>query len=312
VSSPPEDGHNVASPPDGGQGEPPVPVCYRHPGRQTYVSCVRCGRPACPDCLRPAAVGHQCVDCIKGGNQGVRRATGQFGGSVVAGARVTWCLIGLNIVLYIVQLAHPNLANDWQMIGGAVGSGGQLVGVATGQWYRMITSAFLPGTGNLGILDILFNMWALFIVGPALERVLGAVRYLAVYLISAIGGSVLYYFLVQPNQPALGASGAIFGLFGAWFVLSRRMGLDSRQVILLIVLNLGIGFAVPFIAWQAHVGGLIAGGLLTAAYAYAPRQNRTVIQVLATLAMLAILIVGVLIRNHQLLGTYSFYQGRLF
>lgn len=309
----------MASPPEDGQSEPGVvsqpgaiPVCYRHSGRQTYVSCVRCGRPACPECLRPAAVGHQCVDCIREGNQGARRATGQFGGAIVSGARVTWCLIGLNILLYIIQLAHPNLANDWEMIGGAATQNGQLVGVATGQWYRMITSAFLPGTGNLGILDILFNMWALLIVGPALERVLGPVRYLAVYLISAIGGSVLYYFIVAPNQPALGASGAIFGLFGAWFVLSRRMGLDSRQVILLIVLNLGIGFAVPFIAWQAHVGGLVAGGLLTAAYAYAPRPNRTAIQILATAAMLVLLIAGVLIRNHQLLGTYSFYQGRLF
>lgn len=302
----------MASPPQDGQNEPPVPVCYRHPGRQTYVSCVRCGRPACPECLRPAAVGHQCVECIRDGSRAARAPTGRFGGAVVTTARVTWCLIGLNIVLYLIQLAHPNLGNDWEMLGGAVVPGGQVVGVAFGQWYRMITSAFLPGTGNLGILDILFNMWALFVVGPALERVLGAARFLVVYLVSAIGGSVLFYILVPPNQPALGASGAIFGLFGAWFVLARRLGLDSRQVVLLIVLNLGIGFAVPYIAWQAHVGGLITGGLLTAAYAYAPQKNRTLIQVLATLGMLAILIVGVVIRNHQIIGTYGFYQGRLF
>jgi membrane associated rhomboid family serine protease len=176
----------------------------------------------------------------------------------------------------------------------------------------MITSAFLPGTGNLGILDILFNMWALLIVGPAMERALGAVRYLAIYLVSAIGGSVLYYLLVAPNQPALGASGAIFGLFGAWFVLSRRLGLDSRQVVFLIVLNLGISFALPFIAWQAHVGGLVAGGVLTAAYVYAPRRNRTAIQITATLVMLGIFVIGVVIRNHQLLDTYSFLNGQLF
>jgi membrane associated rhomboid family serine protease len=302
----------MASPPQDGQNEPPVPVCYRHPGRQTYVSCVRCGRPACPECLRPAAVGHQCVECIREGNRDARMPTGRFGGAVVTSARVTWCLIGLNIVLYLIQLARPSLANDWQMLGGAVVPGGHFVGVAFGQWYRMITSAFLPGTGNLGILDILFNMWALLVVGPALERVLGSVRFLVVYLVSAIGGSVLFYILVVPNQPALGASGAIFGLFGAWFVLARRLGLDSRQVVLLIVLNLGIGFALPFIAWQAHVGGLIAGGLLTAAYAYAPQKNRTLIQVSATLVMVAILIVGVLLRNHQIIGTYTFYQGRLF
>lgn len=307
----------MAIPPDQGQAsqdqaQAAPPACYRHPGRPTYVSCVRCGKPACPDCLRPAAVGHQCVDCIRSGNRGVRQATGRFGGAVTAQARVTWGLIGINILLYLVQLAHPTLAQDWYMLGAALTRNGQPVGVAAGQWYRMLTSAFLPGTGSLGILDIAFNMWALLIVGPALERVLGSMRFLVVYLVSALGGSACYYFLAAPDQPALGASGAIFGLFGAWFVLSRRLGLDSRQVVLLIVLNLGISFAVPYIAWQAHVGGLVAGGLLTAAYAYAPRANRAAIQLAATLAMIAILVVAVLIRNHELLGTYTFYRGRLF
>jgi membrane associated rhomboid family serine protease len=302
----------MTNPPDLDQSQTQVPpVCYRHPGRQTYVSCVRCGRPACPDCLRPAAVGHQCVECIRTGNRGARQPTGRFGGAVTAQAKVTWTLIGINIVLYLVQLAHSNLATDWEMLGAATYRG-QVIGVAAGQWYRLITAAFLPGTGNLGILDILFNMWALLIVGPALERALGARRYLAIYLVSAVGGSVLYYLLAPPNQPALGASGAIFGLFGAWFVLSRRLGLDSRQVVFLIVLNLGISFALPFIAWQAHVGGLVAGGLLTAAYVYAPRPSRTVIQIAATIAMLGLFVIGVLVGNHMILQTYSFLNGRLF
>jgi membrane associated rhomboid family serine protease len=295
----------MAFPPDQDQDQTQTatPVCYRHPGRPTYVSCTRCGRPACPDCLRSAAVGHQCLDCIQSGNQGVRQASGRFGGALSSKARVTQALIVINVVLYLVQLAHSSLATDWEIFGAARAPSGQLVGVAFGQYYRLITSAFLPGTGSLGILDIAFNMWALLIVGPALERVLGGARYLAVYLASALGGSVLYYLLVQPNQPALGASGAIFGLFGAWFVLSRRMGLDSRQVVLLIVLNLGISFAVPFIAWQAHVGGLIVGAALTAAYAYAPRRNRTLIQVAATCAVVALLIVGVVVRDYQLVGS---------
>jgi membrane associated rhomboid family serine protease len=309
----------MAIPPDRGQtpqdqSQAAPPVCYRHPGRPTYVSCVRCGKPACPDCLRPAAVGHQCVDCIRSGSHGVRQATGRFGGAVTASARVTQALIVINVLLFIVELAHPQLGYDWGMVGlGRYTSGGQLVGVEVGQWYRMITSAFLPppGAGSLGFLDIAFNLWALFIVGPAIERVLGGVRFLAIYLISAIGGSVLLYWLV-PNELALGASGAIFGLFGAWFVLARRMQADSRQVVLLIVLNLGLAFFIPQIAWQAHVGGLIAGGLLTAAYAYAPRKNRAAIQVAATVVMIAILVVAVLIRNHELLGTFTFYRGRLF
>ncbi len=284
----------MTNPPNQDQTQAAPPVCYRHPGRPTYVSCTRCGRPACPDCLRPAAVGHQCLDCIRGGNRTVRQPTGRFGGAISSGARVTQGLVGLNIVLYLILLAHPSLANDWWMQGDAV---------ASGQWYRLITSAFLPGTGGLGILDIAFNMWALLIVGPAMERQLGAVRYLAVYLASAIGGSVCFYYLAPPGTAALGASGAIFGLFGAWFVIARRLGLDPRGVVFLIVINLVIGFVVPYIAWQAHVGGLVTGGVLTAAYVYAPRRNRGATQLAATVAVLAILALGVIIRDHQLVGT---------
>ena len=309
----------MALPPDQGQvpadqGQAAPPVCYRHPGRQTYVSCVRCGRPACPDCLRPASVGFQCLDCIRGGNQGVRRATGRFGGAVPSQAKVTYTLMALNIVLYVIELAHSQLGYDWEMIGGGVFyRGGPLVGVAAGQWYRLITSAFIPppGDGYLSLIDIAFNMWALYIVGPAVERALGSVRYIAVYLVSAVGGSILIYCLV-PFEQAAGASGAIFGLFGAWFVLAKRLNADVRPVLMLIVLNLVLSFTISGIAWQAHVGGLIAGGLLTAAYAYAPRKYRAPVQLGATAVMIAIFVVTVLVRNHMLLGTYTFYQGKLF
>ncbi len=239
-------------------------------------------------------MGHQCLDCIRGGSRTVRRPAGRFGGAIPSRARVTQALIALNIALYLILLAHPSLANDWWMVGN---------GVAAGQWYRLVTSAFLPGTGGLGLLDIAFNMWALLVVGPPMERQLGAGRYLAVYLASAIGGSVCYYFLAPANQPALGASGAIFGLFGAWFVIARRLGLDARQVVFLIVINLVIGFVVPYIAWQAHVGGLVTGGVLTAAYVYAPRRSRGATQLAATVAVLAILALGVIVRDHQLVGT---------
>ncbi len=292
--------------PDAGPGASQgtgIPTCFRHPGRETYVSCVRCGRPACPDCLRSAAVGQQCVDCVREGNRGTRRAASVFGGRPTASAVITWTLVGINIVLYIVELARPGLANDWAMLGQArITAGGPLEGVAQGQWYRLITSAFLPppGLSGLGPLDIAFNMWALILVGPPLERLLGRVRFLAVYLVSALGGSVMFYFLGAPNVEALGASGAIFGLFGAWFVVARRLRLDSRWIVAVVVLNLVIGFVVPNIAWQAHLGGILAGGLLTAAYAYAPRQNRVLIQVSATAGLVAIMIVAVALRNHQL------------
>jgi membrane associated rhomboid family serine protease len=298
----------MATPPETGQPEAP-PTCYRHPGRQTYVSCVRCGRPACPDCLRPAAVGHQCVECIHQGGRSVRPAAGRFGGRVSTTPRVTWTIMGLNILLYVALLAHPSLANDWAMLGGArVQDTGQLVGVGAGQWYRMITSAFLPGTGSLGLLDIAFNLWALYIVGPAMESVLGPVRYLSVYLASALGGALSYYFLAPLNQPALGASGAIFGLFGAWFVVSRRLNLDWRPVATVIVLNLILGIVgSAYIAWQDHVGGLVTGVLLTAAYVYAPRKNRTVLQVAATVVILALIVGGVVLRDYQVTGGHPIF-----
>ena len=288
-------------------GQDTPPTCYRHPGRETWVSCVRCGRHACPDCLRDASVGQQCVDCVRGAGQGgqaARAARTVFGGRPSRGAAVTWTILAVNILLYLVQLAHPSLASDWWMLGYAqYYPGGPLHGVAAGEWYRLITSAFLPGTGSLGILDIAFNMWALYVVGPGLEQLLGRVRFLAVYLLSAVGGSVLFYYLAPQNVPALGASGAIFGLFGAWFVASRRLRLDSRGIVLLIVLNLGLSFVYrSTIAWQDHVGGLIVGAVVMAAYAYAPRKNRVAIQVAATVAVVVLLVIAVVIRNGQLTG----------
>ena len=283
-------------------GQESPPTCYRHPDRETWVSCVRCGRHACPDCLRSAAVGQQCVECVRGAGRTSRAAKTVFGGRPSRTAVVTWTLMGVNVLLYLLDLAHTSLASDWWMLGYAQNyPGGPAQGVAAGQWYRLITSAFLPGTGSLGILDIAFNMWALYIVGPGLEQVLGRVRFLAVYLLSAVGGSVLFYYLVPPNQPALGASGAIFGLFGAWFVVSRRLHLDSRGIIMLIGINLALSLVYrSTIAWQDHVGGLITGAVITAAYVYAPRKSQAAVQVIATVAAIVFLAVAVMIRNGQL------------
>ena len=282
-----------------------APTCFRHPGRETYVSCVRCGRPACPDCLRSAAVGQQCVECIREGSRGTRRATAPFGGKVTNRPVVTWTLIALNVFVYLLELINPDKAVHYGgMIGGAFDPVlNERVGVVFGDWYRLLSSAFLhePLSTGFGIFHIAFNMWALYVVGPPLEQMLGRLRFIAIYLVSALGGSVLYYLLVPPNSPpAIGASGAIFGLFGAWFILSRRLRLDARMVVILIVVNLVLSFTVAGIAWQDHVGGLIAGGALAAAYVYAPRANRTLIQVAATIALIGVLIAGVVLRDEQL------------
>ena len=290
--------------PDAGSA-PDRPTCYRHPGRETYLSCVRCGKPACPECLRSAPVGHQCVDCIKESGRTVRQPTTVFGGRAVSSALVTWILVGVNVAFYIVEWVYPKIVDYLAMVGRIYDPAlNQVIGVASGQYYRLLTSAFLhePGFSGFGPAHIIFNMWALIIVGPPLERLLGRVRYLAVYLLSALGGSVFFYFTAPVNEPALGASGAIFGLFGAWFVLSRRLKVDVRAIIFLIALNLALPFVVGGIAWQAHVGGLITGALVTAAYAYAPRERRALVQVGATVLVAAVLVVALITRNHQILA----------
>src|SRR5450432_652532 len=296
----------MAVPPVPGAGnQPGPPACFRHPGRETYVSCTRCERPACPDCLRSAAVGQQCVDCVREGNKTVRQPRGAFGGRIPSSAAATWTLVGLNVAAYLGEWIHRGIVDQFALIGQAfISANGPLVGVAQGQYYRLITNAFLhePGLSGFGPAHILFNMWALVVVGPSLEKLLGRSRFVAVYLASALAGSVLYYVIAAPNAEALGASGAIFGLFGAWFVVARKLGLDSRQVVMLIVLNLVITFAVPGIAWQAHVGGLVVGSALTAAYVYAPgsRQQQVLMRVAATAVVVVILAVAVIIRDHQL------------
>jgi membrane associated rhomboid family serine protease len=292
-------------------GHETPPTCYRHPERETWVSCVRCGRPACPDCLRQAAVGQQCVECVREAGQGTREPRTAFGGRVVTGAVVTWALVGVNVLLFLIELAMPSLQNSWGLLGYASPTGRPpLQGIAAGQWYRLVTSAFLPpatGLGGLGFLDIVFNLWALIAVGPALEQLLGRVRFLAVYLLSAIGGGVAFFLLAPQNEIALGASGAIFGLFGAWFVVARKLRLDIRGIVVIIAINLAFSFFYrSTIAWQDHVGGLIVGALTTLAFAYAPRRNRTLVQVAAAVAVLAVLVVLVIYRSHDLTSQLSF------
>jgi membrane associated rhomboid family serine protease len=294
----------TAPDPANSAGQEVPPTCYRHPNRETWVSCVRCGRHACPDCLRQAAVGQQCVECVREASQGTRKARTAFGGRPVATAAVTWALVGINVLIFLIEVAKPDLLYAWGMLGTrALAPDGIQSGVAGGQWYRLITSAFIaPGTSfsGLGFLDILFNMWALVVVGPSLEQMLGRVRFIAVYLLSAVGGSVLFYYM-EPSGLAAGASGAIFGLFGAWFVVARKLRLDVRGIVTIIAINLVFSLVYrSTIAWQDHVGGLIVGALTAAAFAYAPRKNRTAFQAGAAVVVLAVLVVLVIFRSHEL------------
>jgi membrane associated rhomboid family serine protease len=258
--------------------------------------------------MRAASVGQQCVECVNQGARGARTPRTAFGGRLPGGAVVTWTLVAINVAVFLGTWVRPGIVNDLEMLGYAsFAYGGPAHGVAAGEWYRLITSAFLaPATGlsdGLGILDIAFNMWALIFVGPALEHLLGRIRFLAVYLLSAVGGAVMYYYLAPANAAAVGASGAIFGLFGAWFIAYRKLRLDTRGIATLIAINLALSFWLHnIIAWQDHIGGLLTGALLTAAYAYAPRKNRTAWQALATVAVMVLIAVAIVVRDGQLTG----------
>jgi membrane associated rhomboid family serine protease len=273
---------------------PQVPTCYRHPGRETYVRCTRCDRHICPDCMRDAAVGHQCVDCVRAGNRTMRQSRTIFGGRVSTRPVVTMTLIGINLLFYLGELVSPAFVGRFEMVG-VLQSRSGIVGVANGEWYRLITAAFLhlpPRGGTFGITHILFNMWALWVVGPQLEQVLGRLRFTVLYILSALGGNVLLY-LVDPGQPAVGASGAIFGLFAAYFVVGRRIGADTRGIAFLILINLMFTFTFSGISWEGHVGGLVTGAVLAAAFAYAPRarQQQRAVQATASGVVAAVLVI---------------------
>ncbi|WP_309109054.1 rhomboid family intramembrane serine protease [Arthrobacter sp.] len=269
-----------------------VPVCPRHPDRPSYVSCQRCGRPACPECQRAAAVGFQCVDCVNETKRTTPAVRTVYGGAVASGKpMVTFAIIAVCALLFVLQWVIPN---DSIFRNLAYASVFATPDYGLFQPWRMITSAFLHSQSFL--LHIVLNMYTLWIFGQALEPLLGRIRFLAVYLLSAIGGSV-GYLLLTPILPeggpvgVVGASGAIFGLFGAMLVVQRHRGGETRQLWVLIAINGVIGFMVPQIAWQAHLGGLVTGALCAAAIAYVPRGPRQhLLQFAGLAAVLALLV----------------------
>lgn len=257
-----------------------APVCPRHPDRVSYVSCQRCGRPTCPECQRNAAVGIQCVDCVRETAKAIPARRTMFGGVARAGRPVvTITMMAICVAMYALDLAIPN--------GFIFTNFAYAPFLTESEPWRMVTSAFLHSTN---ITHILFNMYALWILGNALEQSFGRLRFLAVYLVSAFAGSVGVLLLSPMNTVVVGASGAVFGLFGALFVVQKKRGGDLRQIVVLLLINAALGFFIPNIAWQAHLGGLIAGALCTVAIAYAPAKNRNLIQWGGIAAVVVVLI----------------------
>lgn len=279
-------------------GPPSVPTCYRHGDRETYIRCTRCQRPICPDCMHEASVGFHCPECVRSGQRAVRQARTTFGGAVHGDtALVTKVLIGLNIVVFIVQLAVPGFEERFWMLGQALTDDG-VSGVAQGEYYRLLTAAFLHG----GVIHIAFNMYALLVFGPLIEGAFGRLRFVALYLGSALAGSAASYMFSAPNAPSVGASGAIFGLLGAALVVTRRMRHDASVITFIIVANLAIGFLVPVIDWRAHLGGLVGGVLIAVGFAYSPQRLRAPLGVGAVALTAALAVALVVLRTNELTG----------
>ncbi|MGW2560659.1 rhomboid family intramembrane serine protease [Streptomyces sp. NPDC001514] len=290
--------------PEQPQATPGPPSCYRHPGRGTGISCTRCERPICPECMVSASVGFQCPDCVRTGSgaghaPAASRPRTIAGGAVESGdpRLVTKILLGINIAVFLAAVSADTLVNQLDLIGLAFSPQTvQVVGVADGEWYRLVTAMFL----HQEIWHIAFNMLGLWWLGGPLEAALGRARYLALYLLSGLAGSAFTYLLAAPNQPSLGASGAIFGLLGATVVLMRRLNYDMRPVVALLALNLLFTFTWSGIAWQAHVGGLIAGTVVAIGMVHAPRERRTLVQVGTCALVLLSIIVTVVLRTQSL------------
>lgn len=243
-----------------------VSYCYRHPDRETGVSCSNCGRSICHECMIPAPVGFRCPECVREQNERGSRAKvvtrGQMrsrwdGGALAgqSGISVTKVLVAINVAVFLFGLL-PSLGPRISFYGALWGP----AVLADGQYWRMFTALFI----HAGIFHILLNMWALWIVGNFLEAAIGRGKFLLLYLLSGFAGSVLV--LLVPSGPTVGASGAVFGLFGALAVHAfMNPGRDFqssaflRQILIIIGINLVFTFAFGGISWQAHIGGLVGG-----------------------------------------------------
>ncbi|HSU02273.1 MAG TPA: rhomboid family intramembrane serine protease [Nocardioides sp.] len=307
--------------PSDGQAATGVPTCYRHPDRETWIRCQRCDKSICPDCMRDAAVGFQCPDCVKEASKGSRQNRAMYGGERSADPRLTsYVLIGLNAVVWLAIAATggngSRLADLLALRANGACSPGDgylydierqvcdatggtfLPGVADGAWWQLMTSVFT----HVEIWHVAMNMFALFIFGPALEGIIGRVRFLAVYLVGGLASSVLVLFLSNEYGSTVGASGALFGLLGALLVLARKARLNSQwlvQNLVVAVVITVVGWRL--ISWQGHLGGFLGGVAAAVVIAYAPRSSRSVVQ-WAGLGLLTAALVGLAVLRAGTIG----------
>ena len=252
--------------------------CYRHKDRSAGVICQRCDKPICPDCMSQASVGFHCPECSRSGKQRV------ISGLLAFDPIVAKVLIGLNLAAFVAAGAWGGRPMD---LGPKPVVELALRGdfVDDGEIYRLVTSAFLHD----GLMHLAFNMWALWVIGPILERVLGRSRFIGLYTVSLLGGS-FGALLVEPRAFTVGASGAIFGMFGAMAMAQRASGQSiwAGGIGPILGINLFLTFAIPFISVGGHLGGLVAGALTGAATIPLIRAKKPDWQILATQALIGV------------------------
>jgi membrane associated rhomboid family serine protease len=236
-------------------------VCYRHADRPAGVSCQRCERPICPACMNSAAVGFQCPECFNAGVKSVPKTRTTLGGVARVNDQViSLGLIAVNVLVWIgVMAGGDRVWSELVMWGPAVES----------QPWRLITSAFT----HERFFHIFSNLFMLYQLGPVLERMLGRLRFIILYFGSALGGS-LAVWLLAPDQPTLGASGAVLGLVGAFLVISRSMGQDVTWILGYLAITAFISFYFPNISWQGHLGGVVTGAAIGAVYVFQARRRQ--------------------------------------
>lgn len=296
----------MSTPPAPQSGTPAqgVPVCYRHPDRETHIRCQRCDRPICPDCMNQAAVGFQCPTCVREGSKSVRQAGTAYGGKRSANPALTsQVLIAVNAAVFLLIQATGGSASPWLYRLALLPTSGTAIvdgqpqtfpGVSDGAYWQLITSAFT----HLDLWHIGFNMVALWVLGPQLEMVLGRVRFLAIYFLAALSGSALVYWLSNVSTPTIGASGALFGLMGALLVVAHKVHGNVSQLMMWIGLNFLITVVGrSFISWQGHLGGFLGGLLLAAAFVYAPKSGRSRWQLAASLTLAGLLLLSIAART---------------
>lgn len=290
----------------------------RHPDRPTGLRCHRCERPACPECLREASVGYQCVDCVNEGRRTQRRAVTVAGAELTTKSIVMPILLVLNVAIFVLNAVEAQSIRDNNVSFSFAFGVLYPPPVAGGDWWRLITNGFL----HYGPIHLVVNMASLFIIGRDLEMLFGRIRFLALYLVSLFGGSVavfLFTSLEMTNTGGMdyartaGASGAIFGLMGALAVAVFRLKLPVAPALGVIALNLVITFTIPDISIFGHIGGLVTGVLVGIGLLYPPAKIRTKVQI-ATLAGAVVLLVGLAIFRGStfpdpLYCTYSDWRG---